>query len=55
MKLKILLIDKKTQQEIDDLVTLQLLQGIIETLIVETLPEYDFKTTIYGEIVPFRR
>ena len=51
MTLKVKLFDKKTHQEIDDIMKMKELQNHIESIVKEKYFQYDFKISIYGEIV----
>lgn len=55
MTLKVKMFNKKNGQEIDNVEDLQALKMVIEREIEEKFSEYDFKISIYGEIIPFPR
>jgi hypothetical protein len=53
--LKVKLFDKKTGQETDNLNHLNIIKEMIEDLIKEEFPEYDYNIKIYGEMIPIKR
>lgn len=54
MTLKVKLFNKTDGQEIDNLADLEAIKMLIEREIEEKFHEYDFKISIYGEIIPLR-
>ncbi len=54
MKIKVQLFDKKTEQEVSDILIMEKLQSEIDTTLKEKFNDYNFKIKIYGEIIPLR-